>query len=99
MGLLLQHRLAGPGPQVALMRRGRKERRTHEHAYPTVGALYDHFGNVLPRDAMVTAVRDAISAFIPREGTNLEEMRLQLVSKCESSLKRLAETGELRVMS
>lgn len=76
------------------MRRGRKERRSHGCDFQTVGALYEHFGARLRREAMVEAVRDAISAFVPREDAGHEEMRLQIVRKCELALRRLAEAPE-----
>jgi hypothetical protein len=75
-------------------RRGRKDRRTLDFEFRTVGALYEHFGNVLPRETMVLAVRDAIAAFVPRDDTELDETRLQLVRKCEQTLRQLARSPE-----
>lgn len=77
-----------------MMRRGRKERRSQDSEFQTVGALYEHFGNILPRETMVTAVREALSTFVPRDDSGVEEMRLQLVRKCEESLRMLAEAPE-----
>jgi hypothetical protein len=77
-----------------MMRRGRKERRSRDSEFQTVGALYEHFGNILPREIMITAVREALGAFVPRDESGVEETRLELVRKCEQALRRLAEAPE-----
>lgn len=81
------------------MARGRKERRRHIFGYTTLGSLYEHFESRLPREEMISTVREALSCFIPRDGSSPEDMRLQMVKKCELGLRdaadRLERQGEL----
>lgn len=92
MALLLLRRLAGRRAALQVTRGRRRERRVDEYAFPTVGSLYDHFEGRLPREAMVSAVRTAISEFVPRDGSGLEAMRLQLLNKCERTLQNMVRT-------
>ena len=75
-------------------RRGRKERRRQGYDFPTVGALYQYFGEMMPRETLITAVREAIADFVPREGIAADETRLQLVRKCEHRLRNISASGQ-----
>ena len=64
------------------------ERRRHRYAFTTWEALYGRYSPCLAREDMLSVVRRAIAEFIPRNGCASGETRLQMVRKCESSLKR-----------
>jgi hypothetical protein len=67
------------------------ERREQRASFASLDSLYRHFSGRLSPAGMNAAVKEAITGFISRDGSDREETFAQLVRKCEATLAREAE--------